>query len=803
MKNIPERKSLCWAIGALALTVSLAGCGSPEQRAQQYYESGMALLAKNDDLNARVALLTSAKYKSDRVEVWKALAGIDERTKSNSLFQDLRRIVELDPTDVDAKLRLARIMVAGGAAEPAIKILDGVNEGDKPNAALHAIRALALIRMKDPAGAVREAQRAFEIDPHDIDAVSILASKKLADGDSNGASGMLDALPPAEQAAERLRISQLRFDIFRRVGNFAAAEGIARQLVAEYPQDNNYRMQLVQVLTSERKNDEAEKELRSAVALTPSDNRAQLDLVRFINTFRGADAARTELETQIKAGGNTTDLKIALADLNFANNRQAAAIESLQKLVTETDKSDVKSRIQVRLAEMLIAKGNQAAAEPLISEVLGKDRKNSGALRLRAALSLENGQTDNAIADLREALSDQPQSPPLLLALALAYEQGGKRELADRQYADALKNSNLNPDIALRYVAFLQRTGDVARADDVLTEVAGRNPDNLQILSSLGQVKLSRQNWQGAAAIAKMIAGKKDGRVLSDQIMAASLAGQQRFAESIAALEDAHRAAPADIQPGVSLASAYIRAGRADDAVTLVQDLNKRYPDNAELLVVLGQTKLAQKKDADAIASFQQAIKQQPKDPVGYSALSDYYIRGKNYDAAEATLRSAVKETPQNINLRMSVASLQILKNDDSSAIAEYEAILKDQPRAQPLVVVNNLASLLLDTRTDKESLDRAAALAEGLKGSNVPQFQDTVGWARLKQGDVKSAVSILEAAAAKSPNLAPLRYHLGLAYSAAGQTSRAREELEAAQKIEPDGTPLKANIQNAIKQNP
>ena len=84
--------------------VLVAGCGSPEQRAQGYYESGMALIEKKDDLDARMELLKAVKYKSDKVEVWRALAGIDERTKANSLFLDLRRIVELDPNDLDAQI---------------------------------------------------------------------------------------------------------------------------------------------------------------------------------------------------------------------------------------------------------------------------------------------------------------------------------------------------------------------------------------------------------------------------------------------------------------------------------------------------------------------------------------------------------------------------------------------------------------------------------------------------------------------------------------------------------------------------
>ena len=81
----------------------------------------------------------------------------------------------------------------------------------------------------------------------------------------------------------------------------------------------------------------------------------------------------------------------------------------------------------------------------------------------------------------------------------------GKNELADRQYADALKSSGSNPDVALQYVAFLQRRGDAAHAEDVLTDVVGRNPNNLQVLSSLAQVRLSRKNWAGALAIADAI----------------------------------------------------------------------------------------------------------------------------------------------------------------------------------------------------------------------------------------------------------------------------------------------------------
>ena len=788
-------KSLASRLLIILPIATLAGCGSPEQNAAKYYQSGMALIEKKDDLGARLELLKAVKYDSGKVEVWRALAGIDERTKASSLFLDLRRIVELDPNDLDARLRLAQIMVGGGAAEAALKVIEAAKE-EKPNAQLHALRAIILLRTNDSPGAIREAQQAFDIDPANVDAVSLVASKKLADGDPDGALKLLDSI--TVEPKDETRISLQKMQIQARKGNVTQAESLLRRVIALNPKEASYQAQLIQFLISQRRFDEAEKEFRSRIDANAGDPKLVMDLVRFLGVAKGPDVARTELESRIKAGGDVFDYQVALAELNFGQNKAADAIQNLQSLINTVGTPEKKLAAQSKLVEMYAAKANIADAEPLIAEILTKDRRNATALRLRAAINIDKGQIDNAISDLREALNDQPKSSELLVLMATAYERSGKNELADRQYADALKSSGLNVAITLQYVAFLQRRGDAAHAEDVLAEALTRNPNNLQILASLAQVKLGRQNWNGALATAETVGRLNEGRALADQIRAAAFAGQNKIDESIVALEDAHKAAPDAAQPVVSLASAYVRQGKAEKAVALLQEINKKFPANSQVLVLLGQTRIVQKKEDEAAQNFKKAIEQQPKDPVGYNALIDLYIRQRNFESAEITLKAALKEMPENVNIRLSYAGFQILKGDQDAAITEYEAILKDQPKV--LVAINNLVSLLLDYRSDKASLDRAVALSDPLKNTNVPQFQDTFGWIQFRRGEFKEAIATLESAVAKLPDMAAIHYHLGMSYAAAGVAEKAAEQLNTALALEPDGTALKESIRAALK---
>ena len=98
------------------------------------------------------------------------------------------------------------------------------------------------------------------------------------------------------------------------------------------------------------------------------------------------------------------------------------------------------------------------------------------------------------------------------------------------------------------------------------------------------------------------------------------------------------------------------------------------------------------------------------------------------------------------------------------------------------LALANNLAALLADYRyADPDSLEQAVQLVGNLADTDDPAVMDTVGWVYYRAGDSDRAVRYLERAAAAIGELPVVRYHLGMAYLAAGNRIGAKQELEQA----------------------
>ncbi len=194
----PQLKSV---VGALRIALVVAGamqlacCGQSAERAQSYYDNGVKLLAKHENQKAAIEFKNAIDLKRDMIPAWRGLAQIEEANHHwDALVPILQTIVRLDPHDVKTKLKLARLLLAGGATDRALALVNGVDPEAGADADITALRAAIFYKLKDSDRALHEAQAALALDPGNVDAIMITAAIRLDSGDAKGALRFSTAL---------------------------------------------------------------------------------------------------------------------------------------------------------------------------------------------------------------------------------------------------------------------------------------------------------------------------------------------------------------------------------------------------------------------------------------------------------------------------------------------------------------------------------------------------------------------------------------------------------------------------------
>ena len=200
---------------------------------------------------------------------------------------------------------------------------------------------------------------------------------------------------------------------------------------------------------------------------------------------------------------------------------------------------------------------------------------------------------------------------------------------------------------------------------------------------------------------------------------------------------------------------------------------------------------------AEAVPVYERLAKQRPDVSQTWSAWAGLYPQ--DVDKRLGVLRRGLAVVPDNPDLAAAIGEELEIAGRFDEAIAHYDKVLAGNPANAG--IANNLASVLLDQRTDKASFARALELAKGFGTSTSPAVLDTLGWAQYRNGDFLQAATVLERAviaadeliaatrarsgdeqsAQLGRQLASLHYHLGMAYLASQNKVGARQELAKA----------------------
>ncbi|HPF47553.1 MAG: tetratricopeptide repeat protein [Alphaproteobacteria bacterium] len=779
-----EIKAVKKTVRALMLGVCLIGfaaCSSPEEVKQSHYERGMELLADQDMVKASIEFRNALQIDDTFVPAWYGMSLVEEKNEQwGKVIVLLNKVIELDPTNIEAHTRLGTLLLMVGELDKAVEVSEAALLIDNQNPEVLALRGATLLKLEDAKGAVEFANKALAIDPANLKAIQILAAERFAAGDFDGALKFIN--DARDNLSENKDLMQITILIYETKGDIDKAEEVYKDLVAAYPDDQKVHLSLVNFYIKHNNTDAAEREVRAIAAADPTDYEKNINVVRFLNSYRNSAAAEAELNTLIERGVDVVRYQLALAEFYLSSGKKDDAKTVLKKIVDRTGSSEDGLIARSRLGQIAIDDGNIEEASDIIAEILAIDSKNVSALEMRGGISLAKNDYDNAIQDLRIVLSETPDSVRASLLLSRAYELSGSIELADDTFADALRYSNENPSVAVAYAEFLVKQSAAPRAEQVLIEALKVNTNNVELLKSLAQIKLMRQDWSGAQDVANVLEQVDKDDEASTEIKGFVYRGQRNYDQSIESFRNAYSNSGGASRPLNSLITAYIQAGKVNEAKTFLNNLIADDDNNYQALVLLGQVNMVSNNNDEAEKAFNRAIEVDPTKDTAFSNLAAYYIRQDNLDEAMKVIDRGISSVENNTGLNLYKANLYEREKDYDRAIAVYEDMYAQDATVD--IVVNNLASLLSEHRTDNESMQRAQQLAARFRQSAIPHFKDTLGWIYYKVGDIQNATSVLQDVVEKMPNNVYFRYHLGMSYMAGDRNAAAAREFEEVVKL-------------------
>jgi tetratricopeptide (TPR) repeat protein len=540
-----------------------------------------------------------------------------------------------------------------------------------------------------------------------------------------------------------------------------------------------YRYRLAVVYSRTRKLDQAQKVLEDTVKASPKSDDAKLELVDFLNSQRTPAQAEQVLRGFIAQNPDDYDLRLGLGGLLLRSHSTQQAIDTFKEVMHLDGTGSRGLAARDRLADIASAQGNDAEALRLVNEVLQKNSHDNDALGRRATIELARGDSAAAIGDLRVLLRDHPQSVPVQRMIARAYVANGQAGLAEQALHTALEAAPKDTGVRLQLAELLMDTQRPDQAVSLLEEAARIAPKDTSLRIALIKAYLNKKDFEDARRATEDLRTMAPDSAGTYYLAGMAAVGQNKLDEAQKEFEHALALQPRAFDALSALVRLNVGRGQNSQAAARLKAALEQDPTSAPVLNLLGELYLTEKSPALAIDAWTRATAAAPKWWVPYRNLAFAKLTAGDDRGAIASYESALKLAPDELPLITEVASVYETHNRVNDAIALYEGAYRHHPHVA--MVANNLAMLLVSYRTDRASLDRARDLTTDFASSNNGTLLDTNGWVRFKRGEYTEALPVLDRAADRAPDSKEIRYHLGMAELHAGQTDRARANLETA----------------------
>ncbi len=267
-----------------------------------------------------------------------------------------------------------------------------------------------------------------------------------------------------------------------------------------------------------------------------NDERERFQYIGSLIREKRSEEARDELLAVLQQNDKSTRAHLMLGSLYQEQGLLAEALDHFKHAMT-IDPMDAQAYLRAGTCSLRMNELDQAKS--LLKAALDLDPKLIGGRVAYAQTLSRLGEPEAAIAEVEQALRLDPQMASARLLLAQLLNRSGRAKEAIAELDDFVSSNPANARAAAGLAQLQGQQGDAKKAIEVLEAAARATPDDGDIWSRLGRMKMATKDYSGAETAFK----------------GADPAGQIRSGSCPA---EGHPAARPSGQPGASILRGYL-----------------------------------------------------------------------------------------------------------------------------------------------------------------------------------------------------------------------------------------------------
>lgn len=474
----------------------------------------------------------------------------------------------------------------------------------------------------------------------------------------------------------------------------------------------------------------------------------------------GCGGAQSRLASHMKRGQDYFD------NGDFVH----AGIEFRNALQIEP--KDAKARLMVARAAEKQGRVTEAAA--LYQGIIDSDPDNVEARANLGRVFVFAGAPEQAAKVVEPGLAKHPDDVALLIVRSSVRTRQSDDVGALADAERALRLAPANDDAISLRAGLYAKAGDYSRATALLESAIQQAPSSIDLREVLAQLYRSDHQPAKAEEQLRKVIELKPQVMRHRTDLAAFYVDEHRLDDAQQVLEEAVKAAPKNDEAKLTLASFISSQRTRAQGEKVLRDFIQQQPDDYDLR--FGLAELLQRTGGvkEARETYQEIIKRDAEGAKGLRArdrIAAMDLAAGRDDEARALADQVLSKAPRDNEALMVRGEVALRAGDVATAVTDFRAVLRDQPRAVPVQRLLARAYLANDNPALAEQTLRAAVEA-------VPHdtsLRIDLAQVLSRAGHADQAVALLETAVRDSPQDGLLRAELIRAYLTKGDFQTAR----------------------------